>query len=166
MWLTRRQCLASLGVAGLASLTTPVASSRAATSWRAPGTIALQGFDAVSYFVDEGRGPNPGQARFELGWRSRSWRFASAPNLDAFQRDPEVYAPRLGGFDPVGILEGRLVETDPQHFALLRGAGPDRLYLFRHALNRAGMLDRTSLFSEAEARWPLLRALTDADHQD
>jgi hypothetical protein len=48
--------------------------------------VALDGFDPVSYFL--GEGPKPGLTEYELVWSGIAWRFASAANREAFQRDP------------------------------------------------------------------------------
>ena len=145
MWLTRRDC-ASL----LLCLAGP-ARGRALSS----GLLGLSGFDPVSYFLPQG--PRPGLAAFEVADGGRTWRFASAANRAAFQRDPAVYAPRLGGYDPVGILDGRLVEADPLVFAVI----DERLYLFRNAGRRDRVVAEPGLAAQAEASWPALRRLTD-----
>ncbi|MGH1570290.1 YHS domain-containing (seleno)protein [Methylobacterium sp. P31] len=117
--------------------------------------LTLNGFDPVSYFLEGG--PRAGIARFELSWGGRVWRFASGANREAFRDDPTVYAPRLGGYDAAGILEGRLVDADPLVFAVIG----DRLYLFRDAARRARFVADPALAGEAEAAWPGLR-----DQQD
>lgn len=179
MWLTLRQRIrvapALALVAGFAFGTAPWPLSPAASAdGRGPpdavragprrdtpppaDLLALRGFDAVSYFLPGG--PTSGRAAFELSWRGRVWRFASAANREAFRRDPETYAPRLGGYDPVGMVEGRLVDADPLVFALIG----ERLYLFRDPERRA--LAGPDLARRAEARWPDLRALTEATAPD
>lgn len=158
MWLTRRHCLA-LGALALC----PIGSARAATPLHlVAGTLALRGFDAVSYFFEGGQGPVPGRSQFELGWNARAWRFASAANREAFRRNPDIYAPRLRGFDPAGILEGRLVDADPLIYAVLPRVSGTGLYLFRNAANRARIAEHASLVVEAESRWPALASITDA----
>jgi hypothetical protein len=92
-----------------------------------------------------------------LSWGGRVWRFASSANREAFRDDPAVYAPRLGGYDAAGILEGRLVDADPLVFAVIG----DRLYLFRDGARRARFLADPGLAGQAEAAWPGLR-----DQQD
>jgi hypothetical protein len=109
--------------------------------------LGLRGFDAVSYFLGE---PRPGLARLEVGWSGLVWRFANEGNRAAFERDPRVYAPRLGGYDPVAAAEGTLIAADPTLF-LVRG---DRLYLFRKEASRARFLAEASIQARAEAGWP------------
>ncbi|WP_375463205.1 YHS domain-containing (seleno)protein [uncultured Methylobacterium sp.] len=146
MWLTRRD-LPLLGLIGLAD---PSAAGPIL-----PGALALSGFDPVSCFLPDG--PRAGLPRFELAHRGRTWRFASAANRAAFVREPETYAPRLGGHDAAGILDGRLVDADPLVFAVIAG----RLYLFRDAGRRARFLADAALVDRAEALWPGLRRLTE-----
>jgi hypothetical protein len=158
IWLTRRHCLTVAGIAVLSFSR----SHAAPPPPRIPGSLALNGFDSVSYFLAEGGDPAPGRPHLELDWGGRVWRFASAANREAFRQNPEIYAPRLGGFDPLGVVEGRLVDADPLVFALLPGdAGERRLYLFRNAGNREAAAVRQTLVMEAEARWPALRPLMD-----
>lgn len=156
MWLTRRHVIAAaVAATGPARAAAPPA--------RLADGLALEGFDAVSYFLEREPRPRSGRAAFEVDWRGRAWRFASAANRDAFRGDPEVYAPRLGAFDPAGVLDGRLVDTDPLVFAVLAGPAGERLYLFRNDVNRSRMVADMSLVLEAEALWPKLAGLTDGD---
>jgi hypothetical protein len=150
MWLTRRDC-AILVLAGLAEPAigqTPVA-----------GPLALSGFDPVSYFLP--KGPRAGSSAFEASGGGRTWRFAGAANRAAYLRDPTVYTPRLGGYDVVGILDGRLVDADPLVFAVIE----ERLYLFRNAERRDWVLADPTLAERAEASWPSLQPLTDGGRE-
>ncbi|MGU3359703.1 hypothetical protein ACLBWX_05150 [Methylobacterium sp. M6A4_1b] len=162
MWLTRRHLLRVAAIGSLHAVGTGV---RAATLPPLPaGRIALAGFDVVSYFLD---GPEPGRPAHELSWSGRTWRFARAGNREAFRAAPAVYAPRLGGFDPVGVAAGRLVDTDPLVYARLPGPdGTERLYLFRTDEHRLRVVADPRLAAEAEARWPSLRDQIDTDFPD
>ena len=159
MWLTRRHLLAHAS-AGLACSFGAVARADLLPNLSS-GPIAVRGFDVVSYFLN---GPEPGLVAYEAAWAGKAWRFARAANREAFRRDPSSYAPRLGGFDPVGILAGRLVDTDPLVFARCPGpAGIERLYLLRNAEHRAQILTDPGLAMRAEARWPALRDQVERD---
>ncbi|MCJ2034716.1 hypothetical protein [Methylobacterium sp. J-068] len=161
MWLTRRHLL-PLVAAGFAGL--PVRAARLDTLPLGP--IALNGFDAVSYFLGDSEvaRPEPGLAAHEAVWRGKTWRFARMANEEAFRRAPSIYAPRLGGFDPLGILDGHLVDTDPLVFARVPDAeGVERLYLLRNAEHRARFIADPALAAQAEARWPDLRDQIDRD---
>lgn len=159
MWLTRRHLFA------LAALASPNTATRAAgPSNSLPGPLALNGFDPVSYFL--GR-PEAGRPAHETVWAGRTWRFARAANREVFRHDPVRYAPRLGGFDAIGILSGRLVDTDPSVFVLLPdGEGLDRLYLLRNAEHRARLIAEPALADQAERRWPDLRSDIERDFPD
>ena len=56
---------------------------------------AIHGYDPVAYF--EAGEPVKGKPRHEAEWNGAKWRFASAANRDAFEADPERYAPQYGG---------------------------------------------------------------------
>ena len=158
MWLTRRHLLI------LAAASTATAARATSLLARPPGPIALEGFDPVSYFLGA---PEPGQVAFEVAWGGRTWRFARAANQAAFRGDPVRYAPRLGGFDPIGVLSGRLVDTDPSIFVCLPdGEGLARLYLLRSAEHRARLSAEPALSDRAERRWPDLRDQIERDFPD
>ncbi|KQT14761.1 hypothetical protein ASG40_05500 [Methylobacterium sp. Leaf399] len=127
--------------------------------------LALRGFDVVTYFLD-GAAPRPGRADLEWAWKGRAWRFVSAANRTVFREAPATYAPRLDGFDPVAMAQGRLVEADPLVFARLPFGAAEPLYLFRHDANRAAARQQPGIVAEAEARWPSLRGLIDLRFPD
>lgn len=156
--LTRRH-LAGLALACAAGL--PARAERLGPE--PPARVALGGFDAISYFLAGEAGPEPGLATFEFGWNGRTWRFAHAANREAFARDPAAYAPRLRGFDPLGVIAGRFVGADPLVFLLTPGSDGPRLYLFRTLANRSAFAADGSIAEQAEARWPALRNSPDAD---
>jgi hypothetical protein len=111
--------------------------------------LAVRGFDAVSYFLGA---PRAGEEGIELLWGGVVWRFANEANREAFRRNPQVYAARLGGYDPTAAAEGALVAANPALFLVRR----DRLYLFRSEANRSRFLAEPAIEQKAEARWPEL----------
>jgi hypothetical protein len=113
--------------------------------------LALSGFDPVSYFLPEG--PKPGRAELEHVWAGVAWRFASEANRTAFAATPEVFAPRIGGYDATAASQGRLVDAS----AALHVVRGGRLYLFRSDANRARFLADESLSARSEERWPELQ---------
>lgn len=86
--------------------------------------LALSGFDPVAYFTD-GR-PHLGEGAHEFAYRGAIWRFRNDGNRAAFARDPQVYAPRFGGYDPIALARGVALPGHPLIW-LISG---DRLYLF------------------------------------
>lgn len=109
--------------------------------------LALNGFDPVAY-RSAGRA-TPGSPRFELTHRGIAWRFVSAANREAFRDAPDVYEPAFAGFDGLGVLEGRAIETNPTLFAVVGG----RLVLFRTLENRQSFIAGSTAMAQADARW-------------
>lgn len=92
--------------------------------------LAINGFDPVAYFTDHAA--RAGEGAFEYVYSGVVWRFCNEGNRTAFARDPTVYMPRFGGYDPVAL--SRTVAR-PGHPMIWLIVG-DRLYLFSRAENR------------------------------
>lgn len=111
--------------------------------------LALYGFDPVSYFT-EGQ-PVPGVAEFEYRHAGVSWRFRNEGNRAAFATNPEIYTPRFGGYDPLGVARGVATPGHPQVWV----RRDDRIYLFHKAETRAAFVaDPHAAVAAAEGRWP------------
>jgi hypothetical protein len=111
--------------------------------------LAISGFDPVAYFTDAK--PLPGKGEFEQSVAGAVWRFRSAGNRAAFKADPEVYMPRFGGYDPVGVARGVAVPGNPLLWVII----DERLYLFYSEETKtefAGDRDRT--IAAADRGWP------------
>ena len=63
---------------------------------------------------------------FELTYGGAVWRFCNIGNREAFAAQPEVYMPRFGGYDPVGVARGIAVAGNPDTWLISEG----RLFLF------------------------------------
>jgi hypothetical protein len=113
--------------------------------------VALDGFDPVTYRLEAA--PRPGRPDHEYLWRGLAWRFASAANRAAFIRDPEAFAPRIGGYDAERAASEVVVPGDPEIF-LVRSGG---LYLFRNEDHRRRFVADRDLESRAEASWQRLQ---------
>ncbi len=118
--------------------------------------LAMFGYDPVAYFT-EGQ-PVLGRSDYELRHAGAVWRFRNEGNRAAFAANPDVYMPRFGGYDPVGIARG--VAT-PGHPALWVRDG-DALYFFYNAEGReAFVTNPKKVIGGAEIRWPdVLRVLS------
>ncbi|MBV7259868.1 YHS domain-containing (seleno)protein [Erythrobacter crassostreae] len=88
------------------------------------GSIAVGGFDTVSYFQGDGV-PVKGDARFTVQYMDAEWRFSSQANADAFKENPAAYAPQFGGHCAWAMSRGSLAPGDPQVYKLVDG----KLYL-------------------------------------
>lgn len=84
---------------------------------------AIDGYDAVSYFVD-GRAER-GSADITAKWNGAVWRFTSIAHRSMFIEDPEKYAPQYGGFCALGMAHGGDVPTNPEAWTIHEG----KLYL-------------------------------------
>jgi len=116
--------------------------------------LAISGFDPVAYFT-EGKALF-GRPEFELNQEGSVWRFNNEGNRGAFEKNPEVYAPQFGGYDPVAIGRGRGVQGHP----LIWAVAGQRLYLFYSEQTRASFLaDTGRIFDTAERKWPDVRNL-------
>jgi len=110
---------------------------------------ALAGFDPVTYFTN-GRA-TVGDDRYRLIWHNAMWRFSSARNLAAFERDPYRFAPQFGGYCAFSMAEGRVSETSPDAWAIHDG----RLYLTHSLPTRDAWVARAAEFTQrAQAHWP------------
>lgn len=141
-----------LALAAVAALLAPPGPLAAATTQyvvvdRYTG-LAILGFDPVAYF--EGTALE-GKGEHELALAGAVWRFRNAGNLAAFAMDPDVYIPRFGGYDPVGVAEGIALPCDPRLW-LVSG---QRLYLFHSAEARAAFAaNEDAIIADAERNWP------------
>jgi hypothetical protein len=111
--------------------------------------LAIDGFDPVAYFIDAG--PKAGRGDLELRFGGATWRFRNEGNRAAFAADPDVYAPRFGGHDPVAMGRGASTPGHPELW-LIHGR---RLYLFYSAEARAAFArDPAGAIDAAERNWP------------
>jgi YHS domain-containing protein len=136
----------SLALAAFAALP-GAASERIVVDWHTG--LAIDGYDPVAFYT-EGK-PAPGSAELELSHDGAVWRFCNLGNREAFAANPEVYMPRFGGYDPVGVARGVAVAGNPNLWLI---AG-NRLFLFhdRDHLN-AFAADPERGAAAAERKWP------------
>lgn len=86
--------------------------------------LALEGYDAVSYF--DGK-PMEGSSTFSTTHKGITYHFASALNLAKFKATPQKYEPAYGGWCAYAMGEsGEKVKVDPETFKITDG----KLYLF------------------------------------
>ena len=142
--------LAAAGVAGALSSAVPIGA--ATTEYlvinRHTG-LAISGFDPVAYFTDGDA--KLGRGEYESAHAGAVWRFRNAGNRSAFIADPEIYEPRFGGYDPIGVARGVALPGDPRLWPV---AG-DRLYLFATAADRDSFAgERQHLATTADKMWP------------
>ena len=93
--------------------------------------MRIYGVDPVAYFTD-GK-PVVGRAEFEHRHAGAIWRFDNEGNRAAFAADPDVYMPRFGGYDPVGIARGVSTAGFPELWVVFERAALSLLYRRRPA---------------------------------
>ena len=143
--------LAILGAAGVVLMVGPAARSQTAEPvvFNQHTGLAIDGFDPVAYFVD-GK-PRVGRPDLELRIGGANWRFANEGNLAAFAADPEVYAPRFGGYDPVAAVRDAATPGHPELWLIADG----QLYLFySDEARQAFASNPESAIEAAERHWP------------
>jgi hypothetical protein len=114
--------------------------------------LAILGFDPVAYF-SEGTAL-PGRGEHEFAYNGAVWRFRNPGNRGAFMADPDVYMPRFGGHDPVGVARGVALPSDPRLWLV---AG-QRLYLFQTPEARAAFAAaEDATIAAAERNWLTVR---------
>ena len=111
--------------------------------------LAIDGFDPVAYFIDGA--PKAGRAGLELRSAGATWRFHNEGNRAAFTAAPGVYAPRFGGYDPMGVARGTAAAGHPALWLIAE----QRLYLFYSAEAQAAFSrDPERVIEAAERNWP------------
>ena len=119
--------------------------------------VAIRGYDPVAYFTI-GR-PTRGSPEHQLQWHGATWRFASATSLQAFQADPERYAPQFGGYCAWAVSQHYLAPGDPDQWKIVGG----KLYLnFNARAKELWEADQVAAIKRGEANWPAVLA----DHDD
>ena len=111
--------------------------------------FAISGFDPVLNFTDGAA--MPGRAAFEHAFAGAVWRFRNEGNRAAFAAEPDIYMPRFGGYDPIGVARGIRVPGSPRLWLIIEG----RLCLFYTEQARtAFQQDAEAIAAAAERNWP------------
>lgn len=113
----------SILIAFAAILTTQLSAQAAGPQNTTKEGLGLHGYDPVSYFSNA---PQAGSSRFTAEHNGVTYRFVDAANRDAFTADPDRYAPQYGGHCAYAMLEGDLVDIDPEKYKIIDG----KLYVF------------------------------------
>lgn len=116
---------------------------------RGGSTLALEGFDAVSYFV-AGK-PVAGDPNIVSRYKGVVWRFANAENKAAFDANPKKYVPQYGGHCAWGTARGYAVRGDPQVWRIVNG----KLYLnYNRSVQTKWNRDIPGFISQGDRNWP------------
>ncbi len=113
---------------------------------------AIRGYDPVAYF-NEGK-PVKGKAELAYQWQGVEWHFVSQQNREAFQANPEKFAPQYGGYCAYGTAEGHKAPTDPQAWTIV----DDKLYLnYNKNVKVLWSKDKPGYIKTADQNWPQLK---------
>ena len=116
---------------------------------RGGSNLALEGMDAVSYFVS-GK-PVKGRKDLASQYKGAVWRFSSAGNKAAFDKNPQKFAPQYGGHCAYGTAQGYAVRGDPRAWRIVNG----KLYLnYNRAVQNKWNRDISSYIAEGNRNWP------------
>lgn len=111
-------------------------------------TPAVSGYDVVSYQTE--KRPLRGNGHFVATHDGATYLFVNQANLDAFNADPQRYAPAYGGYCAFGVSVGKKFIADPEVWRVVDG----RLYLNLDARIQADWLkDVPGRIELAEANW-------------
>ena len=112
-------------------------------------SLAVSGYDPVAYFR-EGK-PVKGGDEFKTSWKGATWKFSSAANRDAFQTNPEAYAPQYGGYCAWAVSQGYTASSDPEAWHIENG----KLYLnYSKSVQSRWKQDVPGNIEKGDNNWP------------
>jgi YHS domain-containing protein len=114
-------------------------------------TLALSGYDAVSYFVGDGI-PVEGAAENTVLYQGYEYRFANAENAATFSAEPAKYAPAYGGYCAWAIgANDALAPGNPNVYEIVDG----KLYLnFNEQVQGKWQENKDGFISQADTNYP------------
>mgnify|MGYP001947203109 FL=1 len=114
-------------------------------------TLAVRGYDVVSYFTGDGV-PVEGSQEYTVRYEGYDYRFASKHNADAFVAEPAKYAPAYGGYCAWAIgANDALAPGDPNVYKIV----DDKLYLnFSEDVATKWNADIPGFIASADVNYP------------
>lgn len=118
----------------------------------AKAPLAAHGFDSVAYFT-ESRAVL-GSAAHSATHNGAAYRFSSAANKLAFEKNPTAYAPQFGGFCAFGVSVGAKFDGDPRLFKVVGG----KLYFNLNSdIQKSWLKDVPGNIRKADVNWTKIR---------
>jgi hypothetical protein len=115
--------------------------------------LALQGYDAVSFFEDGGA--KRGAFEHSVHWNGATWLFASEASARRFKRDPGAFAPQFDGYCALAAALGYKAPAEATTGKVVDG----KLYLNYNAeAARVWSEDVPGNIVKGEKNWPKLNS--------
>lgn len=134
----------------LSPLTAFAAADAVYTSWR--DNIAVEGYDVVSFFSGK---PQQGKLEFTTRYEGADWFFFSQANKDLFLTNPDIFAPKYGGYCAWGVAKGKLAPGSPEYWHVEDG---QLFFNYNARIKRRWDKKRAKYILSADERWPALKA--------
>ena len=142
------RCAAYLLLMSLMAIPVSPVSAFEAVNTSFFGGVALDGYDAVSYFR-RSRAVK-GKKSYAFEWKGATWLFSSSANRQRFSADPEFFAPQYGGYCSNQMSLGYLSDIDPHVWRII----DHKLYLFGHDEGRVRWASEThQRIADADRHW-------------
>ena len=133
----------------VAAVATPALAAQAPVFTPSFSSAAIWGYDPVAYFTESR--PVKGSRAFTAQYNGANWRFASAANRDAFNANPQRFAPQYGGYCAWAVSQGHTAKTDPKAWRIVDG----KLYLnFDKTVQTRWERDIPGNIRKGDANWP------------
>ena len=135
----------------LAVLSIGLAAASSAFAQSSEPRVVLKGYDTVAYFTE--KRPTKGTPQYKVDWDGGRYYFVNATNRDAFNADPEHYAPQFSGYCAVALSTGKRVEGDPAQWKIVDG----KLYVFSAAKGKEMADKDPTLLTRSGQNWQAAR---------
>lgn len=145
----RTLIIAAAAIAAPVSLSAPAMADGGVFVGVEGGQVAVSGYDVVSYFQGSGK-PVKGAANHMVEYDGARWHFSSKANADAFERNPERFAPQYGGHCAWAMSRGSLAPGDPTLYKIQNG----KLYLnFNRDVQQTWLGDIDGFIAKSDPAW-------------
>ncbi|MGF1452705.1 MAG: YHS domain-containing (seleno)protein [Opitutales bacterium] len=114
--------------------------------------LAIDGYDPVAYFTRDKavKGSNEHTTK----WNGKTWRFATADHLQAFERNPAKYAPEFEGQCAFAVAHGKSLSADPEVWKIVDG----QLYLnLNDNIQERWENNQADFIRRAHQNWPSVK---------
>lgn len=121
-------------------------------------TVAVSGYDVVSYHSEQG--PLRGNGYFVTKHDGGTYLFANKQNKERFDSNPEKYVPAYGGYCAYGVSVDKKFYSDPQVWRIVDG----KLYLNLDVkIQKTWLKDVPGSIKKADANWPRIKDKTPSE---